>query len=137
MLLLEARYHAELLETRVSERTAELHRSHQQLERSRQQQLELNDQFLANVSHEVRAPFAVAHLFVRNLLDGVSGDLAPQQRDDMEVVFRNVDPSSAHVRRRHTSPRRRLGHWVTSRSRSMSTGCGPPWRTLSTSSPPA
>jgi signal transduction histidine kinase/DNA-binding response OmpR family regulator len=91
VLFLEVKHHAELLETRVSERTAELRQSHEKLERSRQQQLEMKDQFLANVSHELRAPLAAAHLFLRNLIDGVSGPLAPQQLDDLDVVLRNVD----------------------------------------------
>jgi signal transduction histidine kinase/DNA-binding response OmpR family regulator len=90
-LYVELKNQAELLEARVSDRTIELTWSHEELERSRRQQLELKDQFLANVSHELRAPLAAAHLFVRNLLDGVSGPLNPQQLHDLDVVLRNVD----------------------------------------------
>ncbi len=90
-LYLEIRHQAGLLEQRVRDRTAELERSHEELEKSRLQQLEIKDQFLAHVSHELRAPLSASHLFVRNLLDGVSGGLTPEQRDDMEIVLKNIE----------------------------------------------
>lgn len=89
-LYLEIRNHAELLEVRVTERTAQLVRSNDELETTRQQQMEMKDQFLAHVSHELRTPLAASHLFIKNLLEGISGDLSAQQREELQIVLVNI-----------------------------------------------
>ena len=94
----------EELETLVQQRTAELSQSNEQLrhevtqrmlalaelEQTRRQQLELKDQFLSHVSHELRSPLAAIYQFVTILLDGLAGDLSREQREHLEIVLRNV-----------------------------------------------
>jgi len=65
--------------------------SYKALDESRQRELDVKDNFLAHVSHELRSPLAAAHLFLRNLADGLSGELTPRQQDDLGVALRNVD----------------------------------------------
>jgi nitrogen-specific signal transduction histidine kinase len=59
-------------------------------ERVRLQQLELKDQFVSHVSHELRSPIAVLHQFVTILLDGVAGGLQADQREYLEIMLRNI-----------------------------------------------
>lgn len=61
------------------------------LEEARQKELEIKDQFLSHVSHELRSPITVIYQFVTILLDGLAGDLAPQQREYLEIVLRNIN----------------------------------------------
>jgi signal transduction histidine kinase len=50
------------------------------LEMSRHQQLEFKNQFLSHVSHELRTPLTSIHQFVTILLDGLAGEINPEQR---------------------------------------------------------
>ena len=61
-----------------------------QLEQSGQQQLLMKDQFLSHVSHELRSPLTAIYQFVTILIDGLAGDLNPEQRDYLTIVLRNV-----------------------------------------------
>jgi signal transduction histidine kinase len=63
-------------------------------ERLQQQQLELKDQFLSHVSHELRSPLTVIFSFVEILLDGLAGELNEQQREFLTITQRNA----AHLR---------------------------------------
>lgn len=99
------------LERLVKERTAELSQSNEQLrhevsqrklalaelEQTRQQQLELKDQFLSHVSHELRSPLTAIYQFVTILLDGLAGDLGAQQREHLEIVLRNANQLRAMI----------------------------------------
>ncbi|HWQ69222.1 MAG TPA: HAMP domain-containing sensor histidine kinase [Patescibacteria group bacterium] len=99
------------LERLVKERTAELSQSNEQLrhevsqrklalaelEQTRQQQLELKDQFLSHVSHELRSPLTAIYQFVTILLDGLAGDLGREQREHMEIVLRNANQLRAMI----------------------------------------
>lgn len=100
----EKKTHDEL-ERLVTERTAELsqsnerlqHEVHQrqlalaELEQTRQQQLQLKDQFLSNVSHELRSPLTAIYQFVTILRDGLAGDINPEQHKHLEIVLRNTN----------------------------------------------
>ena len=59
-------------------------------ERVRLHQLELKDQFISHVSHELRSPIAVLYQFATILLDGVAGDLQGDQREYLEIMLRNI-----------------------------------------------
>ena len=61
-----------------------------ELVQTRQQQLELKSQFLSHVSHELRSPLAVVHQFTTILLDGLAGNLSPEQYEHLDVVLRNA-----------------------------------------------
>lgn len=62
-----------------------------ELEQTRQQQLQMKDQFLSKVSHELRSPLSVIHQFTTIMIDGIAGDLSQQQREYLEIVLGNVD----------------------------------------------
>jgi phosphoserine phosphatase RsbU/P len=61
------------------------------LEQSRQEQLKLKDQFLSQVSHELRSPLTAIHGFVSILLDGLGGDITPKQREYLDITLRNAN----------------------------------------------
>jgi signal transduction histidine kinase len=68
------------------------------LEMSRKQQLDFKNQFLSHVSHELRTPLACIHQYVTLLLDGLAGDIAPEQRDHLTTVLRSVNQLHAMIR---------------------------------------
>ena len=55
------------------------------------QRLRLRDRFLSRVSHELRTPTAVIYQFATILLDGLAGELSADQREYVQIIFRNVD----------------------------------------------
>lgn len=106
----EKKTHDEL-ERLVTERTAELSQSNErlqhevqqrqlalaELEQTRQQQLQLKDQFLSNVSHELRSPLTAIYQFVTILRDGLAGDITPEQHKHLEIVLRNTNQLRAMI----------------------------------------
>ena len=68
------------------------------LEMSRQQQLEFKNQFLSHVSHELRTPLTCIHQFVTILLDGLAGDINPEQRYHLGTVLNSVHQLRAMIR---------------------------------------
>jgi signal transduction histidine kinase len=56
----------------------------------RTQQVQFKDQFLSHVSHELRSPLSAIRQFVTILLDGLAGELRPEQHEYMGIVLRNV-----------------------------------------------
>jgi PAS domain S-box-containing protein len=62
-----------------------------ELEETRKEQLRTRDLFLSHVSHELRSPLAVTHMFVNIILDGLSGDVTNEQREYLEIILRNVE----------------------------------------------
>lgn len=69
----------------------ERHRLITELERGRQQQLKIKDQFLSRVSHELRSPLAVIHQFLTILLDRLPGELTSDQNEYLDIILRNVN----------------------------------------------
>ena len=68
------------------------------LEMGRQQQLEFKNQFLSHVSHELRTPLTSIHQFVTILLDGLAGDINPEQRYHLGTVLNSVHQLRAMIR---------------------------------------
>ena len=68
------------------------------LEMSRKQQLEFKNQFLSHVSHELRTPLTCIHQFVTILLDGLAGEVGPEQRDHLKTILKSVNQLGAMVR---------------------------------------
>jgi signal transduction histidine kinase len=61
------------------------------LRQNQQLQLQIRDQFLSRMSHELRSPLTPIHQFVTILLDGLVGDLNAEQREYLQIVLRNVN----------------------------------------------
>jgi PAS domain S-box-containing protein len=55
-----------------------------------QEQARTKDRFISHVSHEFRSPLASIYQFATILLDGLAGDISPEQREHLEIVLRNV-----------------------------------------------
>jgi len=68
------------------------------LEMSRQQQLEFKNQFLSHVSHELRTPLTCIHQFVTILMDGLAGEVNPEQRYHLGTVLNSVHQLRAMIR---------------------------------------
>lgn len=68
------------------------------LEMSRKQQIEFKNQFLSHVSHELRTPLTCIHQYVTILLDGLAGEISPDQRDHLNTILRSVNQLGAMVR---------------------------------------
>ncbi len=69
----------------------ERHRLQRELDQTRRQKLEIKNQFLSHVSHELRSPLTAIYQFVTILLDGLAGDLSPEQREYLEIGLRNAN----------------------------------------------
>ena len=76
--------------------TAELAQQNELLRRQHielEQASALKSQFLANISHEFRTPLNAILGYTSMLLKGVSGDMSPQQRRNLE----RIDSNSHHL----------------------------------------
>jgi PAS domain S-box-containing protein len=59
-------------------------------EELRQKRTHLQEKFLSHVSHELRTPLAAIYYFTTNILDGLLGDLTPEQHEHLSFVLINV-----------------------------------------------
>jgi len=66
-----------------------LQRNAEELDRTRREQLEMKDQFISHVSHELRSPLSALHQFTTILLDGLAGELSSEQREYLEIILKN------------------------------------------------
>jgi PAS domain S-box-containing protein len=60
------------------------------LEEARQERTRLQEKFLSHVSHELRTPLTAIYFFMTNVLDGILGDLTPEQREHLTLALDNV-----------------------------------------------
>jgi signal transduction histidine kinase len=68
----------------------ERHRMQAETDLLRKQQLQLKDEFLSHVSHELRSPLTAIYQFVTILLDGLEGELNPTQREYLQISLKNI-----------------------------------------------
>jgi signal transduction histidine kinase len=68
----------------------ERHRMQAETEAMRKHQLQLKDEFLSHVSHELRSPLASIYSFTTIISDGLAGETNPQQNEYLQIVLRNV-----------------------------------------------
>jgi PAS domain S-box-containing protein len=61
------------------------------LEEARQERTRLQEKFLSHVSHELRTPLTAIYFFMTNVLDGVLGDVTPEQREHLTFALDNVN----------------------------------------------
>ena len=78
---------ARILETKVAERTRELQQANVRLQELDQVKTAL----VSTASHELRTPLTSIKVHVTNLLDGVTGALAPRQIENLNRVHANVE----------------------------------------------
>ena len=60
------------------------------LEEAQQERGRLQEKFLSHVSHELRTPLTAIYFFTTNVLDGVFGDLTPEQHKHLALALDNV-----------------------------------------------
>jgi signal transduction histidine kinase len=68
----------------------ERHRMQKEADLIQTHQLLFKDEFLSHVSHELRSPLTAIYQFVTILLDGLAGELNPEQHEYLAIVLRNV-----------------------------------------------
>ncbi len=56
----------------------------------RNQQVQLNDEFLSHVSHELRSPLAAIYEFVSIVSDGIAGEINAEQAEYLQIATKNV-----------------------------------------------
>jgi PAS domain S-box-containing protein len=61
------------------------------MEEARLERLRLQEGFLSHVSHELRTPLTAIYFFTTNVLDGLFGDLTPEQRDQLNLTLENAN----------------------------------------------
>jgi signal transduction histidine kinase len=66
-------------------------------DRMRNQQLQLRDEFLSHVSHELRSPLTAIYSFTTIVADGLAGETSLQQGDCLQIVLRNVRQLQAMI----------------------------------------
>ena len=59
-------------------------------DRATQLQLKLQDEFLSNVSHELRSPLTSIYSFSSIIADGLAGEVNPAQAEYLGIVLKNV-----------------------------------------------
>ena len=62
-----------------------------ELLQNQRQQLQIRDQFLSRMSHELRSPLTPIHQFVTILLDGLAGALNTEQREYLTIALNNIN----------------------------------------------
>ena len=75
------------VERLVQKRTAELAEANRKL----RELARLKDEFVAHVSHELRTPMAIIREGISQVLEGICGELANEQRETLSVTLRNID----------------------------------------------
>jgi signal transduction histidine kinase len=68
----------------------ERHRMQAETDSMRNHQLQLRDEFLSHVSHELRSPLTSIYSFTTIIADGLAGETNPQQNDYLQIILRNV-----------------------------------------------
>lgn len=61
------------------------------LDMSRKQQLQFKNEFLSHVSHELRTPLTCIHQFVTILIDGLAGNISPEQHEHLGTILKSVN----------------------------------------------
>jgi signal transduction histidine kinase len=76
-----------------------IHRQRMQVETDliRTLQLQLRDEFLSDVSHELRSPLTAIYQFSTILADGLSGPTTAAQKEHLEIILRNVQQLRAMI----------------------------------------
>ena len=63
----------------------------------RKHQVQLRDEFLSHVSHELRSPLTSIYSFSTIIADGLAGETSPQQDEYLQIILRNVRQLKAMI----------------------------------------
>jgi signal transduction histidine kinase len=63
----------------------------------RERQVQLRDEFLSHVSHELRSPLTSIYSFSTIIADGLAGGTSPQQDEYLQIILRNVRQLQAMI----------------------------------------
>jgi signal transduction histidine kinase len=63
----------------------------------RKHQVQLRDEFLSHVSHELRSPLTSIYSFGTIIADGLAGATSPQQDEYLQIILRNVRQLQAMI----------------------------------------
>jgi PAS domain S-box-containing protein len=61
------------------------------MEEAVQERARVQEKLLSHVSHELRTPLTAIYLFTTNVLDGLLGDINPEQHDQLALAVENVN----------------------------------------------
>ncbi|MEO8257872.1 MAG: ATP-binding protein [Acidobacteriota bacterium] len=75
----------------IMEDVTERRRTEAALEEVRQERLRSQNKFLSHVSHELRTPLTAIYFFTTNLLDGLLGEVTPEQSEHLRLAVSNVN----------------------------------------------
>jgi signal transduction histidine kinase len=75
----------------------ERHRMQVETDLVRILQLQLKDEFLSHVSHELRSPLTSVYSFSSIIADGLAGQTSPQQDEYLQIILRNVSQLQAMI----------------------------------------
>jgi signal transduction histidine kinase len=75
----------------------ERQRMQMETDRVRSLQMQLKDEFLSHVSHELRAPLASIYSFSSIIADGLAGDTSQEQNEYLEIIQKNVQQLQAMI----------------------------------------
>jgi signal transduction histidine kinase len=89
------------IENRALPRTlrhaVERHRMQMETEQIRLQQLQLKDEFISHVSHELRSPLTSIYSFTSLIADGLAGATSSQQDEYLQIILSNVNQLQAMI----------------------------------------
>ena len=68
----------------------ERHRMQTETDQNKKLELQLKDDFLSHVSHELRSPLTAIYQFGTILADGLAGETKPEQQEYLQIILRNV-----------------------------------------------
>src|SRR5271168_2694997 len=75
---------------RALRHAVERHRMQKETDLMRKHQVQLRDEFLSHVSHELRSPLTSIYSFSTIIADGLAGETSPQQDEYLQIILRNV-----------------------------------------------
>ena len=67
------------------------------IEETRRERVRLQEKVLSHVSHELRTPLTAVYFFTSNVVDGLLGDLTPDQREHLQIALKNVSQLTGMV----------------------------------------
>jgi len=75
---------------RALRHAVERHRMQSESDQTKKLQLQLKDEFLSHVSHELRSPLTAIYQFGTILADGLAGETKPEQQEYLQIILRNA-----------------------------------------------